>query len=209
MPPDPTDPPVDPVDPVDPADPPTDPPADPTPTDPPAPADLGDAGKKALEAERTARKAAEKAARDAQDALTKLQQAQMSDQERAVAEARAEGEKAASAKYEKELLRARLVAAGAGKVKDTVLRRIDLDSLERDAEGNVTDEEIANAIADLVDTPAGGATPLKPGGADGGARGRSAPGQLTRKDLETMSTEEIVKADRDGRLNEIQGLPIP
>lgn len=65
---------------------PTDPPVEPEPSD-----DLGDAGKKALEQERKARRDADKRAKDATAELEKLRQQTMTDQEKAVAAAKAEG----------------------------------------------------------------------------------------------------------------------
>ncbi len=44
------------------------------------------------------------------------------------------------------------------------------------------------------------------GDADGGGRGKSAPAQLSRDDLKTMTPEAIVKAKADGRLNDLLGV---
>lgn len=62
--------------------------------------DLGEGGKKAIQAERDARKAAEKAASDLQAQLDAIKAAQMSDLEKAQAEAAKNAEEAASAKAE-------------------------------------------------------------------------------------------------------------
>ena len=62
--------------------------------------DLGDAGKKAIQAERDARKAAEKAASDLQSQLDAIKAAQMSDLEKAQAEAAKNAEDAAAARAE-------------------------------------------------------------------------------------------------------------
>lgn len=44
------------------------------------------------------------------------------------------------------------------------------------------------------------------GGADGGTRKESRPGQLSRDDLKRMSPKDIEQARRDGRLNDILGI---
>jgi hypothetical protein len=72
----------------------TTPPADQAPDDganPPNDDNLGDPGKRALDAERAARKEAEKQARAVQKELEQLRQAQMSESEKALAEAEARG----------------------------------------------------------------------------------------------------------------------
>ena len=78
------------------ATPPADPPSDPAQATPPAtdpqaqgdPADLGDAGKRALAAERDARKAAEKSAAELAAQLKAVEDAKLSDLERAQAAAK-------------------------------------------------------------------------------------------------------------------------
>lgn len=53
----------------------------------------------------------------------------------------------------------------------------------------------------LVAQPSGGA---RAGGADQGARGQGGVSQLTREALKTMSPDEIVKANQEGRLDAIK-----
>ena len=92
------------------------PPADQAPTDgatPPADDNLGDPGKRALEAERAARKEAEKQAKAVQKELEQLRQAQMSESEKALAEAEARGKASATSAFGQRLAAAEFVAAAA------------------------------------------------------------------------------------------------
>lgn len=159
-------------------DPTPDPPApDPTPDPAPDPDGLGDAGKAALAAERAARKAAEKAAKDAGAELEKLRKASMTDTEKAIAEAKAEGRQAAMAEANQRLLRSEIRAAAAGKLADpddAPLLLGDLDGF-LDAQGEPNTKAISSAIDGLVKAkpylasagsrpgplPGGGAKPSK------------------------------------------------
>lgn len=88
-------------------------------TTPPAESDgLGDAGKRALEAERAARKEAEKQAKAVQRELEQLRQAQMSESEKAVAEAEARGRTAATVEFGQRLAAAQFVAEAAKRNPD-------------------------------------------------------------------------------------------
>lgn len=61
----------------------------------------------------------------------------------------------------------------------------------------------------LVERPflVGKATsPTPTGDAGGGARGDAVPGQLTRDELKGMTSEQIVKAKAEGRLNTLMGI---
>lgn len=95
---------------------------------------LGEGGQKALKAERDARKAAERAAADLQSQLEQIQQAQMSDLERAQAHARSYEE--AATKAQAEALRWRIAAKHGISDEDaeTFLTGADEASLTRQAE---------------------------------------------------------------------------
>ena len=97
-------------------------------------AELGEGGQKALKAEREARKAAEKAATDLQSQLEQIQQAQMSDLEKAQAQARSYEE--AATKAQAEALRWRIAAKHGISDDDaeTFLTGSDEASLTRQAE---------------------------------------------------------------------------
>lgn len=98
------------------------------------PADLGDAGKKALTAERTARKAAEDSARALQAKLDEIAQQNMSDLDRARAEA--EQHKEAATRATSEALRWRTAAKHGISDEDaeTFLTGTDEVTLTRQAE---------------------------------------------------------------------------
>lgn len=120
--------------------------------------DLGDAGRRALAEERRARKAAERE-------LANLRKAAMSDQERAVAEAKAAGATEAARAAAPRLVRAEFRAAAAGQVDqqtlDAYLEDVDLTKF-------VTDdgEPDLKAIAARIKRLGGG----RPADFDGGAR---------------------------------------
>jgi hypothetical protein len=124
-------------------------------------ADLGDAGKRALAEERRARKAAEKE-------LDTLRKAAMSDQEKAIAEAKtqalAEANKAAAPR----LVRAEFKAAAAGKVAkealDAYLEDVDLSKFVGD-----DGEPDTKAIEARIKRLGGGQSADFDGGARGGA----------------------------------------
>jgi hypothetical protein len=174
---------------------------------------LGDAGKQALD--RT--KARYKTERDKRRAL-ETELADLRAKKPADAEDKPDLESlqrnadtAAQAKANARILRSEVKAASAGKFADPAdaYKFLDLEQFEVDADGNVDEDEIAEAIDALLKT--------KPylaavqdgkrfkGGGDGGARNGSRPAQLTESDLATMTPEQINTARRDGRLNKLLG----
>ncbi len=138
--------------------------------------ELGDAGKKALDEERNARKTAEKQARDAQAELDKIRASSMSDQEKAVAPAKAEGRDEALKTANERLVRAEVKAAAAGKLADPGDALGLLGDLTTfiDKTGDVDTKAITSAIDELVKTkPYLSAKPGN-GAGEGGARGGNA-----------------------------------
>lgn len=93
------------------------------------------------------RKRTEKVERE----LAELRRAAMTDQEKAVAEARTEGERIASRKLAAKLLDAEVRAQAAGKLADPAdaAKLLDLETL-LDDEGEFDPKEIAKALDDLV-----------------------------------------------------------
>lgn len=186
--------------------PPTDPPVTtpPPPTDPPPPAPpppdpddaLGEAGRRALQAERDARKAAEKKARDTEAELEKLRTAQMSDQQRAIAEAEARGRTAATTEVAQRLAAAEIKAALTGVVPDPAAIVEDLNLGKYiTADGDV-DADAVKALRTKYEALAP-KTPPKPdpGPGDGGHRGgppATDPGE--------MSMADYIAARREGRI---------
>lgn len=182
---------------------------------------LGDAGKRALDAERAARASAEKSARDAEterkklaDKLAEFENANKSENEKAIENARKEADEAAraevSGKFEQRLLESNVLVRAAGKLADPhdAVQLIDLDVLKSEAgEGNeVEDKAIDAAIAALVKAKPYLATDAKSGAGspDGGPRGNR-PAQLTQADMKGMTPEQIVEAKAKGQFDGMLG----
>lgn len=142
--------------------------------------ELGEAGKKALAEERAARKKAERDAKAATTELTKFREANQSEQEKALAAARKEGEQAAMAKANRRLLEAEVRAGAAGKLADPSDALGLLGDVEQflDSDGDVDRKALAKAIDDLVkEKPYLAGTPQAGGSFDGGARTSPPAGQ--------------------------------
>lgn len=136
--------------------------------------DLGDAGRRALQEERRARKVAEKE-------LATLRAASLSDQERAVAEAKAAGAADAAKAAAPRLVRAEFRAAAAGRVdKDTLdayLEDIDLGKFVAD-----DGEPDVKAIEARIKRLGGGSgRPDFDGGARGGTAKPAGMNELIRR----------------------------
>ncbi|MDX2626486.1 hypothetical protein ACKI1K_00230 [Streptomyces scabiei] len=118
---------------------------------------------------------------------------------------------AATAKANTRILKAEIRAAAAKKLADPrdALRFLDLEQFEVDDEGEVDVEEIADAIETLIkDKPylAAQSRQRFQGTGDGGAaRKAGRPKQLTERDLKNMSAEQIVKAQEEGKLDDLLG----
>jgi hypothetical protein len=180
-----------------------------------AAAALGDAGKQALDRmkakwqkERAARIAAEKAAQAKPEG---------DDDKPDIEKIRAEAETAAAAKVNERIIRSEVRAAAAGKLHDPkdALAHLDLTQFEVDADGNVDEAEIADAIADLLEKkPYLGVTQGDEkrfkGTADAGARGKASKSQLTEADVKQLAAQgkygEIEDARLEGRLNTLLGI---
>ena len=174
---------------------------------------LGDAGKKALAEERAARKAAEKEAKRAKDLeaeLSKLREDAMSEQEKAITQARKEGAQEALAEANKRIAASEARALAAGKTRDPEVAVQLLGDLAQfvTEDGDVDADAMSAALDKLVeenpDLAVGDRQPVP--GADQGARGgNQSAAQLTREQLKTMSPEQIMKAESEGRLDKALG----
>ncbi|MGJ5898556.1 hypothetical protein ACSCBZ_42460 [Streptomyces niveiscabiei] len=180
--------------------------------DPEGADDLGDKGKKALASmkdrlrkERERRKAAE-----AENEQLKGSGGSGGDTERI----RAEADRAATAKANERIVRSEVRAAAAGKLTNPrdALAFIDLGQFEVDEDGKVDEDEIADAIDDLLkERPyLGGAAkarePRFQGTGDGGARkGRGGPKQFSEQEVLKMTPEQIDEAHRKGQLRDYLG----
>lgn len=171
---------------------------------------LGDAGKKALDAMKAERNTARRELREAKRLLAeatapKAPEGDQPDPEAIKAEARREALAAANER----ILRSEVKAAAAQKLTDPgdALRLLDLSQFEVDDDGNVDEQEIADAIDDLLTKKpylaAQGGKRFQ-GSGDGGARkGPQAPAQLTRADLDAMTPAQKAKAFDDGLLADV------
>lgn len=186
-----------------------------TPPEPKADDDLGDAGKKALDAERARAKEADKRAKAAEAELEKFRKSQMSDQEKAVAQARDEGKAEATSAAAQRLAGAEIKAALAGVVPvEKIAEIIDDTKLEKyiGEDGEPDAEKIA-ALRDRYAALTAGATPgtpPPPPGVPKGARsGNGEVKQLSQNDLKSMGTAEIVAARKAGQFNDLMSTPKP
>lgn len=182
---------ADPITPTDPTPPAKDP--DPTtlPTDP-APAEDPDAGaKKALESERSLRREAEKGRKLLEAELAQLKAAQMSDQEKAIADAVARATAETDAKWRDRYIAKAVAARAAGRVVDAdlVAQLIDRskvawdgDDIDIEALDGQIEEQVAQrpylARSTTDPTPPPPPVPNVPGGARGGGE-QPDPGSMS------------------------------
>lgn len=184
------------------------PPAPPAPaaaTPPPGDEPLGEPGKRALEAERAARKVAEQQAKDLQAQIDEIRKAQMTDAEKAVAEAEARGRTAAEAEWLERHAKDQIALAAAGKLADPMdaTAFIPISDVLA-ADGKRVDHDRLNTALDglLKAKPhLAGARPVGFGPADLG--GQPGPTQLTREQLKTMTPEQITEAHEKGLLKHL------
>jgi hypothetical protein len=182
---------------------------------------LGPAGQKAYEAEKTkrreasaAKRAAEKEAADLRAEVARLKSG-TGDDEAAVARQKAVDDAIASAntKANNRILRSEVQRLATGKLANPALalQLLDLSKFEVDDDGDVDADEIGDAIADLVKKEPYLAAQGRrfQGGADGGPRNRDTsdkkPPQVTEEQLAKMSPEQIVAAQKEGKLADLLG----
>ncbi|WP_200302237.1 hypothetical protein [Streptomyces adelaidensis] len=118
---------------------------------------------------------------------------------------------AATATANTRILKAEVRAAAAKKLADPrdALRFLDLEQFEVGEDGEVDAEEITEALDQLIkDKPylaAQGRQRFQGSGDGGAARKAGRPKQLTDRDLKNMSAEQIVKAQEEGKLDDLLG----
>lgn len=172
---------------------------------------LGDEGKKALNAmkekwrkERDRRKAVE----------SERDQLKGTGDDKDPERIRTEADKAATAKANERIVRSEIRAAAAGKLANPrdALAFLDLSQFEVDEDGQVDEDEIADAIEDLLkERPYLGTAAKAPetrfqGTGDGGARkGRGGPKQYSEQEVQKMTPEQIDEAHRKGQLRDYLG----
>jgi hypothetical protein len=179
---------------------------------------LGDKGKKALD-EMKAKWIKERDARKARDLeLAELKKSKPKDDGTPDADAiRADAERAATAKANQRFVRTEIRAAATGKLQDPkdALAYLDISKFEVDDDGNVDEDEIAEAIDDLLKkkpylgVTQGDGKRFK-GTADAGSQGKASKSQLTEADVKQLSAQgkhaEIEQARLEGRLNTLLGI---
>lgn len=137
--------------------------------------------------------------------LEQLRAAQMSDSEKAIAEAEKRGRDAALKELRADMARTKLQAAAAGKVADVeaLLEVVDVSRFIK--EDGIDEEAIAATIERL--TKVAPAQPAQPkfGNVELGPQG-DRPRQLTDADLKRMTPEQIVEARSKGQLDDLLGV---
>lgn len=170
---------------------------------------LGDAGKKALDAMKAKWKEAERVARERDAELAELRaKAEGKEKEFAAEQERRKVEAEALAKANERILKAEFRAEAAGKLADPsdVLRYIDLKDFEVGDDGEVDREAVASAVEALVKSKPylaaqGGTSVFQSPGATRG----DTKAQLSKADLAGMTPDQVVAAEKEGRLDALLG----
>lgn len=165
---------------------------------------LGEKGKNALRAMKDRVRASKKEARDAKAELERLKNSAGKSKEDQEAEAeRAQRDAAIISKANERIVRSEIKSAAAGKLQNPALaiRLLDISEFEVDEDGNVDEDEIAEAIDELLEREPYLAVQGGAGPKFDSARGKRRPTKkLTQKDLQGMSPAEIAKAYDEGRV---------
>lgn len=169
--------------------------------DPEGAEELGDAGKRALDRMKEKWRAERDKRRELERSLSEGSDTDEADKKIASAIDRANTR----------IVKSEVKAAAKGVLADAedAYKFLDLDQFEVDDDGNVDEDEIAEAIQNLVSQ--------KPylavqdgrrfkGSASSGAKSKSEAGQLSQSDLDRMTAAEIVEARKSGRLNKLMGI---
>lgn len=166
---------------------------------------LGDAGTRALAAMKAKLKA-EKAARRALQEQLDARNAPAPDDADAI---RADAERAATARANTRVLRSEIKAAAGGRLAtpDDALRFIDLGQFEADANGDFDQDEIREAIDDLLErSPYLAAQGQRRHGDGGnGPRGAKPPKQYSREDLKGIPPKQLLALQAAGQLDQLLG----
>ncbi|ALQ32168.1 hypothetical protein ATC04_17600 [Arthrobacter sp. YC-RL1] len=165
---------------------------------------LGDKGKNALRVMKGRVKASKKEAREAKAELERLKNSAGKSKEDQEAEAeRAQRDAAILNKANERIVRSEIKSAAAGKLQNPALaiRLLDISEFEVDEDGNVDEDEIAEAIDELLEREPYLAVQGGAGPKFDSARGkRKTTKKLTQKDLDSMSPAEIAKAYDEGKV---------
>jgi hypothetical protein len=171
---------------------------------------LGDKGKQALDRMKAKLKTERDRRRAAETERDELKAKPGDEQD--PEQIRTAAEQAATAKANARIVRSEVRAAAVGKManpKDALVF-LDLTQFEVDEDGQVDEDDVADAIDNLLkERPylAAQGRQRFQGGGDGGARqGSGAPVQVTEDELNKMTPDQIDKARREGRLDDLMGV---
>lgn len=142
-----------------------------------------------------------KANADARRELEELKAQSMTDMEKAITAAREEAAAEAAKGFGARLVDAEVKAAAAGRQVDVGALLEGLDRTRFLGDDGNPDTDAITAWLDRLTPPA--PTPPVPDTGGGAGPLPKSDGQLTRADLQSMSSEQIDKARRDGRLTDL------
>lgn len=137
--------------------------------------------------------------------LEQLRTAQMSDTEKAIAEAEKRGRDAALKELRADMARSKLQAQAAGKIADVeaLLEVVDVSRFLK--EDGIDEEAIAATIERFAKVAPAQPVPPKFGNVELGPQG-DRPRQLGEADLARMTPEQIVEARSKGQLDDLLGV---
>ena len=165
---------------------------------------LGDKGKNALRAMKERVRASKKAEREAKAELDRLKSSAGKTEEQVEEQRQREQREAAILdRANDRIVRSEIKSAAAGKLQNPAIavRLLDLSDFEVDEDGNVDEDEIAQAIDELLEREPYLAVQSGGGPKFDSARGKpKVAKKLTPKDLESMSPQAIAKAYDEGRV---------
>lgn len=171
---------------------------------------LGEAGQRALIREREVAAEARREAAALKAELETLRTSQMSDQDKAIKAAKAEGAAEVSAKFATQVLHSEVRVAAAGKLADPsdAVRLLDLARFKVADDGTVDSAAITSAIDELVKSKpylAPSAPSVKATDTGQGARnGNATVSQIRdREAIKKMTPDQIAAAHKAGQFDEL------
>jgi hypothetical protein len=176
----------------------------------PAEGDLGDAGKKALDAMKVKWRTERDRAKKLQDELAAATKPKQEDDKVDIDALRKQARDEAKAEVLRDRTLDKIEAKAAGRFKDPedALLRLGRNVDDFIDDGKIDLDAIEDALADLLEKrPDFGVTQGEPkrfkGAADGGARGSAGKPQVTEQELKSMTPDQIVTAQKEGRLKDL------
>lgn len=171
---------------------------------------LADAGKKALDTMKAQRNAERAKRRELEQRIAALEKPADDKPEDADA-IKAEATREATTKANQRILRSEIKAAAKGVLADPAdaFKFLDLSEFDVSDDGEIDEDEVAEAIADLIKNKpylaAQGGKRFQ-GTGDNGSRNGERKSQLTEADMASMTPAQIDKARKEGRFNKLMGV---